>query len=247
MPFDSPHRDRLVAAAKPPCRARSSPSASARAPTCAPPMSMRGPRGGSLVTAQLPGAQLSFTIAQPGAALGGQFAGGAGRGPGGRRRSRAGRPRARRAWRAEGPRRAPPDRGRRRRGAADRRKLQRQSGLDGGDARRCSATRRSAAAASPCSARCASWARTAAPFTPRWPSRSRRRGVDYAILVGDGDGARSRKRLAGRSKSAHVPDAATAIPACARGDRRPATRCSSRDRTRSDLPPSSRRWRAGRD
>ena len=43
IPFDSPHRDRLIAAARP-ARRTSSPSASARARTCAPPMSCAGRR-----------------------------------------------------------------------------------------------------------------------------------------------------------------------------------------------------------
>ena len=65
VPYDSPHRDRLAAAAK---------THAARVLTFGldegadvhPSYVVRGPRGGSMVTAQLPGAQLSYTISQPG-------------------------------------------------------------------------------------------------------------------------------------------------------------------------------------
>jgi UDP-N-acetylmuramoyl-tripeptide--D-alanyl-D-alanine ligase len=66
LPYDSPHRDRLAAAAK--AHAGEivtfglGEGADVRASYV-----VRGPRGGSMVTAQLPGAQLSFTVAQPGA------------------------------------------------------------------------------------------------------------------------------------------------------------------------------------
>ena len=66
VPYDSPHRERLIAAAKP--RAERivtfglEEGADVRASYV-----IRGPRGGSMVTAALPGAQLSFTISQPGA------------------------------------------------------------------------------------------------------------------------------------------------------------------------------------
>ena len=66
LPYDSPHRDRLAAAA----RAHAArvltfglgEGADVRASYV-----VRGPRGGSMVTAQLPDAQLSYTISQPGA------------------------------------------------------------------------------------------------------------------------------------------------------------------------------------
>jgi UDP-N-acetylmuramoyl-tripeptide--D-alanyl-D-alanine ligase len=65
IPHDSPHRDRLIAAAKPYAGRiwtfGTSEEADARATYI-----VRGPRGGSMVTAQLPGAQLSFTLSQPG-------------------------------------------------------------------------------------------------------------------------------------------------------------------------------------
>ena len=80
--------------------------------------------------------------------------------------------------------------------------------------------------------------------TPRWPSRSRR----PASIMRSSSAKRwrrSRKRLAARSKWRMCPTRRPRSIAL-RGDRRRATRCSSRDRTRSDLPPSSRRWRAGR-
>jgi UDP-N-acetylmuramoyl-tripeptide--D-alanyl-D-alanine ligase len=54
------------------------------------------------------------------------------------------------------------------------------------------------------------------------------------------------KALGRHVEMAHVPDAAPAIRLAARRSAR-ATRCSSRDPIPSDLPPSSRRWRAGRD
>ena len=66
VPHDSPHRPRLVAAARPYAAHIASfglgEGADARAGYV-----VRGPRGGSMVTAQLPGAQLSFTITQAGA------------------------------------------------------------------------------------------------------------------------------------------------------------------------------------
>ncbi|HYI64840.1 MAG TPA: UDP-N-acetylmuramoyl-tripeptide--D-alanyl-D-alanine ligase [Allosphingosinicella sp.] len=66
VPHDSPHRDRLKQAARRHA-ARivtfgMGEGADARATYV-----VRGPRGGSMVTAQLPGAQMSFTIGQPGA------------------------------------------------------------------------------------------------------------------------------------------------------------------------------------
>ncbi|HMG48516.1 MAG TPA: UDP-N-acetylmuramoyl-tripeptide--D-alanyl-D-alanine ligase [Allosphingosinicella sp.] len=66
IPHDSPHRDRLAAAAKRHAGAIVTfglgEGADVRASYV-----VRGPRGGSMVTAQLPGAQLSFTVSQPGA------------------------------------------------------------------------------------------------------------------------------------------------------------------------------------
>ncbi len=65
IPFDSPHRDRLAAAARPHADRILTfglgEGADVRATYV-----IRGPRGGSMVTAQLPGAQMSFTIALPG-------------------------------------------------------------------------------------------------------------------------------------------------------------------------------------
>jgi len=65
VPHDSPHRDRLIKAAEPHA-ARivtfgQSEGADVRAAYV-----VRGPKGGSMVTAALPGGQLSFTIRQPG-------------------------------------------------------------------------------------------------------------------------------------------------------------------------------------
>jgi UDP-N-acetylmuramoyl-tripeptide--D-alanyl-D-alanine ligase len=66
IPYDSPHRDRLVAAARPHA-ARIWTFGLAEGADARAVYVMRGPRGGSLVTAQLPGVQLSFTLGQPGA------------------------------------------------------------------------------------------------------------------------------------------------------------------------------------
>jgi UDP-N-acetylmuramoyl-tripeptide--D-alanyl-D-alanine ligase len=66
VPFDSPHRDRLAAAAKPHAAQILTFGLGEGADVRAT-YAVRGPRGGSMVTAQLPGAQLSYTIAQPGA------------------------------------------------------------------------------------------------------------------------------------------------------------------------------------
>lgn len=66
VPFDSPHRDRLIAAARPFASTivtfGLNEGADARANYVT-----ASPRGGSLVTASLPGGQLSYTISQPGA------------------------------------------------------------------------------------------------------------------------------------------------------------------------------------
>ena len=65
IPFDSPHRDRLAAAARPHAAAILTfglgPGADIRARDV-----VASPGGGSLVTATLPGAELTFTISQPG-------------------------------------------------------------------------------------------------------------------------------------------------------------------------------------
>jgi UDP-N-acetylmuramoyl-tripeptide--D-alanyl-D-alanine ligase len=66
VPYDSQHRDRLIAAARPFAASivtfGLNEGADVRANYVA-----AAPRGGSLVTATLPGAQLSYTISQPGA------------------------------------------------------------------------------------------------------------------------------------------------------------------------------------
>ena len=129
QPASRPARRRRPAA----CRRGSSPSASARAPTSAPATSCRRRAAARWSPRSCPEAELTFTISQPGEhwvsnalavlgaveAMGGDLAAAglaladlAGlKGRGERHRIRA----------------------RRRRGAADRRKLQRQSRLDGGD------------------------------------------------------------------------------------------------------------------
>ena len=65
VPFDSPHRDRLIAAARPHAATLLTfglgEGADIRARDVVP-----APAGGSLVTATLPGAELTFTISQPG-------------------------------------------------------------------------------------------------------------------------------------------------------------------------------------
>jgi len=66
LPYDSPHRDRLAAAAKPHA-ARILTFGLGEGADVRASYVVRGPRGGSMVTAQLPDAQLSYTISQPGA------------------------------------------------------------------------------------------------------------------------------------------------------------------------------------
>ena len=74
----------------------------------------------------------------------------------------------------------------RRHGAADRRKLQRQSGLDAARRSRCSARPRSgrAAGASRCSATCWNSARAAPICIANWPSRCRRTASIWCSAVG---------------------------------------------------------------
>ena len=207
---------------------------------------VRGPSGGSLVTAQLPGAQLSFTLRQPGEhwvsnalavlaaveAVGGDLAAaglaladlGGLKGRGERHRVA----------------------GRGRRGAADRRKLQCQSRLDGGDA---AGARRGEG-------------RGPADRGARRDARARADSDDFhAALAEPLEAAAGRLCDPGRPRRwSALGESAWRqgeIGACARRGGRPcrsparrsgrAMRCSSRDRTPSDLPPSSRRWRAGRD
>ncbi len=66
IPFDSPHRDRLIAAARP-CAANILTFGLGEGADVRATYVVRGPKGGSLVTAQLPGASLSFTLSPPGA------------------------------------------------------------------------------------------------------------------------------------------------------------------------------------
>ncbi|HEX8641725.1 MAG TPA: Mur ligase family protein, partial [Allosphingosinicella sp.] len=65
IPYDSPHRDRLTAAARPHAAAILTfglgEGADVRAAYV-----VRGPKGGTMATATLPGGQLSFTLSQPG-------------------------------------------------------------------------------------------------------------------------------------------------------------------------------------
>jgi UDP-N-acetylmuramoyl-tripeptide--D-alanyl-D-alanine ligase len=65
IPYDSPHRDRLIAAARPHA-ARILTFGTGEGADVRATYVIRGPRGGSMVTATLPGAQLSFTLGQPG-------------------------------------------------------------------------------------------------------------------------------------------------------------------------------------
>ena len=135
------------------------------------------------------------------------------------------------------------DAGRRRRGAADRRELQCQSGLDGGDPEGARRARRSPAAASPCSARCASWAR-ADDFHAALAEPVAAAGVDYAILVGE-EMAPLAKALGRDIKMAHVPDTAAAIDSRARGDR--AGRRDTRQGIQFDRTCRPRRGAGGRE
>ena len=66
IPYDSPHRDRLLAAARPHAARILTFGMDEEADVHASYV-VRGPRGGSMVTAHLPGGQLSYTIGQPGA------------------------------------------------------------------------------------------------------------------------------------------------------------------------------------
>ena len=66
IPFDSPHRDRLAAAARP-YAGRVLTFGLGEGADVRANYALTAPRGGSMVTAALPGAQLSFTISQPGA------------------------------------------------------------------------------------------------------------------------------------------------------------------------------------
>ena len=65
LPFDSPHRDRLIAAARPHA-ARILTFGFGEGADVRAGYVVRGPKGGTMATASLPGAQLSFTVAQPG-------------------------------------------------------------------------------------------------------------------------------------------------------------------------------------
>jgi UDP-N-acetylmuramoyl-tripeptide--D-alanyl-D-alanine ligase len=65
IPWDSPHRDRLIAAARP-CAARIMTFGLGEGADVRATYVVRGPKGGSLITAQLPNASLSFTLGQPG-------------------------------------------------------------------------------------------------------------------------------------------------------------------------------------
>ena len=106
IPNDTPHRDRLVKAARRHAEriiTFGSGDADVHAVHA---VSAEG--GGSLISAALLERELTFTISQPRRALGVQCARRAGRGRGGRRRRRDRRPRARRHGRAQGPRRAAP-------------------------------------------------------------------------------------------------------------------------------------------
>ena len=211
IPYDSPHRDRLVAAARPyagedpdlrPRRGRRHPRPRRR---------RRRRSGGTLVTAVLPEAELTFTVSPARRALGVERA----------RRARRGRG----AWAAISPRpasRSPTWPGLKGRGERHR------IAVDGGEAllidesynanpasmaatlkmlRRRS---RSPAGASPCSARCASSATSSDAFHAALAGPVEAAGVDYAILVGE-EMEPLAKALGAKVKMAHVPDAAAAI------------------------------------
>ncbi|WP_114954283.1 UDP-N-acetylmuramoyl-tripeptide--D-alanyl-D-alanine ligase [Sphingosinicella terrae] len=65
IPFDNPHRDRLIAAARPHA-ARIVTFGLGEGADVRAGYVVRGPKGGTMATALLPEAQLSFTVAQPG-------------------------------------------------------------------------------------------------------------------------------------------------------------------------------------
>jgi UDP-N-acetylmuramoyl-tripeptide--D-alanyl-D-alanine ligase len=66
IPYDSPHRDRLIAAARPHA-SRILTFGSVEGADVRATYVVRGPKGGTLATVSLPGSQLSFTLSQPGA------------------------------------------------------------------------------------------------------------------------------------------------------------------------------------
>ncbi len=133
-----------------------------------------------------PGHRRHLQARRPGPPRGAQFAGGAGGGGARRRRSRARGAGARRVAAGGGARRPRHPRPAGRRGAADRRELQRQPGLDAGGARFARADRRwgRAAGAWRCSATCWSWAPAAPSSIAGWPSRwSRTTSISSSAAV----------------------------------------------------------------
>jgi hypothetical protein len=242
VPFDSPHRDRLVRAARPYAATILTfglgEGADIRARDVVP-----APGGGSLVTALLPGAELTFTVSQPGEhwvsnalavlgaveAMGGDLAAGL---------ALADLPGLK--------------------GRGERRRI----ALDGGEAllidesynanpasmaatSRPSGRSASPAGGSPCSARCASLANARLPSTPRSRRAAGGGGSRLARSSSAKRWNRWRKPLAQRSKwrMCRTRRRRSSL----RGPRPGrATRSSSRDPIRSDWPPSSRRWRAGK-
>ena len=104
---------------------------------------------------------------------------------------------------------------RRRRGAADRRKLQRQSGVDGGDAQEPRRRDATSSGASPCSARCASSASTATSCTPASRRPCSTRTSTALILIGDEMRAACREASSARSGSIASTDVDEATEALA--------------------------------
>ena len=181
----------------------------------------RRPRGqgGSLVTAALLESELTFTIVAARRALGVERAGGAGGGRGARRATSrvAGLALADMGGlKGRGERHRV--RGRRRRAPADRRKLQRQSGLDGGDAEERSATERDVerriAVLGPMR-ELGEHSRRAS--TPRFAEPVRDAQVDLLILVGEEMRPLAKAAWRRRSQIGACADDGDGASSCSRG------------------------------
>ena len=206
VPFDSPHRDRLIAAARPHA-ARIvtfglTDGADVRAIEA-----MRLPTG-TFMTARVGDEELSVTIAQPGmhwvsnalAVLAAVQAVGADLGLAGLALADLGG--------ACGAGRADDGAGRRRRGDRHRRKLQRQPRLDGGDARGAGTRTRPPCRGTGRDARAGATGRPR--ITPRSPTRSWRQTSKWRCWSAK-RWRRWPKRLRGRVEFVHVADAQAAL------------------------------------
>ena len=199
---------------------------------------MRLPTGGTFVTARMRRARAELHDRAARRALGVECAGGAGGGRGGRAAisALAGLALAELGGLHGRGARLAVD-GRRRRGAGDRRKLQRQPRLDARDARRCSA-HEPGRARSRCSARCANWATASDDYHADLAEPILAARVETALLVGEAM-APLAQALEGQVEIVHVPDAAAALASLDGRSWRRAMRCSSRDRTGSGSRASS--------